>query len=633
MAVFQISRIQIRRGRAKTGTGLPQLASGEMAWAIDTQELFIGNGAVSEGAPAVGNTKVITVNDLSTNGNLLGLIQYIYKIAEPAIVTGPDAGHPVMRPIQDKLDDRITVVDFGTVGDGVEDDTDALQRAIDQLYLNNAAFKASNESDSGVLARSVLNLPAGTFVTTRPLYVPSYATLIGAGADKSIIKYQPVTTTVTGTIISSNATVLTTGATESMIGATITGDGIPLSTTIVAVQPGVGLTMSNNASASYVGIEFIITPSGAAIQFVNDTSTIGSPSIISSTTYENQPRGIQLSGLSVYATTGKNTCLQLDAVRDSLFEDLTLKGYWVAGEHNDLSCGVAMNAFSALVTTENNIFRNIKFKSVGYAVLAKADILNNIFENCTINDARQGALLGDASTAVGYVNGPRQTQFVNCKFYNVKWHGVYLEKGRGNAVNDCRFENVGNYGGSSYDAAYPIVFFKTAGNIVNNMQTDRSEMLAGNTSTRYLPEFAGRGSYTSYGTRQVEFVDAAGAAFKLPVSTDQYGVPFGSIHYFVNYTYTSENHNFSRAGIMEISAFIGDGSVPKIQMSDEYNYAGSEDTLSNSLVLDLTAKFLDESGAVFTGAPGQIASTIEIDYTNGPASDYGFFDYSYKAIV
>ena len=63
MAVVQISKIQVRRGQKNIGTGLPQLASGEIGWAIDTRELFIGNGAVSEGAPAVGNTKVLTQYD------------------------------------------------------------------------------------------------------------------------------------------------------------------------------------------------------------------------------------------------------------------------------------------------------------------------------------------------------------------------------------------------------------------------------------------------------------------------------------------------------------------------------------------------------------------------------------------
>ena len=44
MAVVQISRIQIRRGQKNLGSGLPQLASGEFGWAVDTQELYIGNG-------------------------------------------------------------------------------------------------------------------------------------------------------------------------------------------------------------------------------------------------------------------------------------------------------------------------------------------------------------------------------------------------------------------------------------------------------------------------------------------------------------------------------------------------------------------------------------------------------------
>ena len=63
MAVVQISRIQVRRGRKNSATSIPQLASGEMGWAVDTQELFIGNGAVSEGAPDVGNTKILTEAD------------------------------------------------------------------------------------------------------------------------------------------------------------------------------------------------------------------------------------------------------------------------------------------------------------------------------------------------------------------------------------------------------------------------------------------------------------------------------------------------------------------------------------------------------------------------------------------
>ena len=61
MAVVQISRIQHRRGVKSL---LPQLAAGELGWAVDTQELYIGNGTVAEGAPETGNTKIITEDEL-----------------------------------------------------------------------------------------------------------------------------------------------------------------------------------------------------------------------------------------------------------------------------------------------------------------------------------------------------------------------------------------------------------------------------------------------------------------------------------------------------------------------------------------------------------------------------------------
>ena len=72
MAVVQISRIQVRRGR-KGQTDIPQLASGEIGWAVDSQELFIGNGSVSEGAPFVGNTKILTSAD-----NIFNLSDCLY---------------------------------------------------------------------------------------------------------------------------------------------------------------------------------------------------------------------------------------------------------------------------------------------------------------------------------------------------------------------------------------------------------------------------------------------------------------------------------------------------------------------------------------------------------------------------
>ncbi len=173
MAVVQISRIQVRRGQKNQGTGLPQLASGELGWAVDSQELFIGNGAVSEGSPYVGNTKLLSEHD-----NLFEFANtYVYR-RDLNIQTGVNTNAPVLRTLQARLDDRVSINSFGGTGDG-SDQTVTIQRAIDQLYLN-----ASNKGQSQ--ARVVLHFEAGTYALTDSIHLPPYCTIQGAGADKTI---------------------------------------------------------------------------------------------------------------------------------------------------------------------------------------------------------------------------------------------------------------------------------------------------------------------------------------------------------------------------------------------------------------------------------------------------------------
>jgi hypothetical protein len=208
MAVVQISRVQVRRGRANASSGVPQLSSGELGWAVDVQELYIGNGSIQEGAPNVGNTKILT-----ERSNILGLVgQYTYKnVADANIQTGTAA--PITRSLQDRLDETVTVRSFGAVGNGtynlvndqytstnIVNDTVALQRAITQLF----GGLASN--------RVILELPAGIFVINDSLKVPPFAVLKGAGKDKTIIVQNgnfPVFQTIgSGTSITGGAVLL-----------------------------------------------------------------------------------------------------------------------------------------------------------------------------------------------------------------------------------------------------------------------------------------------------------------------------------------------------------------------------------------------------------------------------------------
>jgi hypothetical protein len=640
MAVVQISRIQVRRGKINSGTGLPQLASGELAWSIDSQELWIGNGAVSEGAPAVGNTKIITQNDLSFNNNLLNLVQHLYKANDTTIQTGADSNIPVLRPLQDWFDDHVNAKDFGSVIDGVTDDTAALQRAVNQLFLN-PATKASVNTPAGYTNRRVLKLPAGKYITTKPIFLPSYTTIVGAGTDKTLIYYNPVST-ITATTTYLNKKVTTSVDTTLMIGATITGPGIPIKgqnnvtedTTIVSVASGEFMLSAYTTSAS-TGGSFTITLAKPAFQTVNDASGIGSPSPLSATDSASQTRGITIKDLSITTPTGKNAGIQLDAVRDSLFENLHFIGTW-GGVVNNLSAGISLNALSSLITCENNIFRNIKLESFTSGVLAKQDILNNLFEDCLVKDTYQGFNLGtdaDGNT-VGQQFGPRETTILNTKFVNIKRQAVYIALGSGNTTNNCRYYNVGCNGGSNaLYAAYPQVYFGTFGNTSINDRSDRVDDLSTvNTTTIYKPEISGHGSYTLHGWKQLNlgYQISPILAFRLPVNTDGLGTPTGSISHTIDYIYNSTTNSFTRAGVMTIS---GNMTTGKIQLSDEYNFTGADPDGSKQMLLDFTAYFTDASGALlqYNGGGhiigGAVPSSIVVYYVNNYSADTGSFSY------
>tara|TARA_B110000503_G_scaffold84524_1_gene128656 strand:+ start:46 stop:1677 length:1632 start_codon:yes stop_codon:yes gene_type:complete len=224
MAVVSISRIQVRRGQKNAGSGLPQLASGEFGWAVDTQELFIGNGSVSEGAPYVGNTKLLSEND-----NLFVFADtYSYKNSVN-VQTGDSPNNPVLRTLQDRLDDRVSIRAFGAPGDGTNQ-TVALQRAVDQLYLN-----ATNKGQSQ--ARVELILEPGIYTVTNTIYLPPFTTIRGAGADKTIINagnfvaFQTVNETSTPGVYASDAvsTTLNQARKISISGLTINSEHTALS--------------------------------------------------------------------------------------------------------------------------------------------------------------------------------------------------------------------------------------------------------------------------------------------------------------------------------------------------------------------------------------------------------------------
>jgi hypothetical protein len=172
LAIVQISQITNRKGLAEN---LPQLAGAELGWSTDTRQLYIGNGTLEDGAPVIGNTEILT--EFSDIINFTNTYTYKGQAAGYTVQTGATAGSPVTLSLQSWMDQFASVLDFGAVGDGITDDTDAINRALYQLYCR----------EVNPQIRRSLFFPAGVYRVTGSINIPPYATLWGEGNNNSVI--------------------------------------------------------------------------------------------------------------------------------------------------------------------------------------------------------------------------------------------------------------------------------------------------------------------------------------------------------------------------------------------------------------------------------------------------------------
>lgn len=272
MAIVQISRITQRKGLQ---VDLPDpLAGAEFGWSVDERRLFIGNGTLEEGAPVVGNTEILT--EFSDIINISTPYTYKGQAAGYTVQTNPD-GAPIQLSLQQWMDQWASVLDFGAVGDGVADDTDAINNALYQIYC----------VQTNPQIRRALFFPAGVYKVTSSINVPPYATLYGEGANNSVIRQDGSDYTVR-TSDSLQQTGINIGDQGATTPQSITITDLGFSTSVVnniaLVEDATNVTFNNvsftgpltkaglaTAGAGSAGVHFDSTPTltTSEIQFNN----------------------------------------------------------------------------------------------------------------------------------------------------------------------------------------------------------------------------------------------------------------------------------------------------------------------------------------------------------------------------
>lgn len=183
MAIIQISRIQHRRGLQQD---LPNLASAELGWSVDSRKLYIGNGTLTEGAPVEGKTEILT-----EHSDILSLFdQFQFKgLPYGATAITADNEEGFRRTLQEKLDDVVNVRDFGALGDGDADDTEAINRALNNAY-------AYSSTIGGINMHRTVYFPAGRYLVSDTIVIPPFVKIVGDGKQNTIIGSKQDVTTI-----------------------------------------------------------------------------------------------------------------------------------------------------------------------------------------------------------------------------------------------------------------------------------------------------------------------------------------------------------------------------------------------------------------------------------------------------
>ena len=237
-----------------------------------------------------------------------------------------------IRTIQKKLDDFVSVKDFGAKGDGLTDDTEAINRALYEIYCRTSA----------PAARKILWFPAGRYIVSDGINVPNNAILRGEGTNNTLIIQTADPSYV--------SYVFTTADSKQQIGAQIGYNGATLPSDILIADMGL------RSNADGVWLTF-----GSKITFER-ISFIGNENL--PTNAGDEWTGIYILGSTMAPPTDIN-------INDCYFEKYN---YGIFQPDTEYSRNIVVNS-----CTFNNMFRGIYLTETG-GMVNTMTVSNCIFD-------------------------------------------------------------------------------------------------------------------------------------------------------------------------------------------------------------------------------------------------------------
>ena len=500
MSVIQISKIQVRRGKKLTGNGVPQLSSAEFAWAVDTQELYIGNGSLVEGAPYVGNTKILTEHD-----NILELTNsYRFGAEDPSIVSS------VFRSLQSKVDEiEVSVTDFGAIPDGSTDCTAAFHAAFADLFL---------KTDDKL--KKVLKIPNGVYLISSTLKIPSRAILRGENqyetvldiGDNNIIFITEIETEP-GAFTSSNVPYkihienLTiehrdgqteiTSSKECVFDKVIWSGNYLQGDTGFVPQNANGIynlpivDIGGNITVSGSGVQTTVVQSFSATYLATLSSLVGilNADPVFGALFFAEPVGtsLKISLLSPTALASTITSqLTITALPSNAPGTVVETVVPNLEEFTDGSQNVAASVYweNSLfgIRTSDNLFRECEFKNTRLAVECRqtsAFETNIYFDKCNFFNCDTGIYVnGFTNTStIPFTYTQNRWRIENSTFEQIAAQAIEVTEGIGTEVINCQFTSCGTGTGTSqYPVTSIIRFGQSIENIVIDCVSDRHRL-------------------------------------------------------------------------------------------------------------------------------------------------------------